>query len=164
MDSIIHEDGGGSPPRSRLNQEIRTALRDVSTQLSLLTHRFSEHLDLKDTELRCLDLIDTQGPLSPSTLARLAGLHPATLTGVIDRLERGGWITRERDPADRRGVLLQALDSRRADVLRLASGMNAEMAKVLAGYDDRDLQTIAHFLRQTATAGRAAIAQLDATD
>ena len=163
MDSIIHEDSG-SLPRSQLNQEIRTALRDVSAQLSLLTRRISGHLDLKDTDLQCLDLIDAQGPLSPSTLARLAGLHPATMTGVIDRLERGGWITRERDPADRRGVLLRVLPGRRPDVLRLASGMNAEIAKICAGYHDRDLQTIARFLRQTAIAGRSAIAQLDAAD
>ena len=163
MDSIIHEDSG-SLPRSQLNQEIRTALRDVSAQLSLLTRRISGHLDLKDTDLQCLDLLDLQGPLSPSMLAKRAGLHPATMTGVIDRLERDGWITRERDPADRRGVLLRALSSRRADVLRLASGMNAEMAKICAGYHDRDLQTIARFLRQTAVAGRTAIAQLDAAD
>jgi len=163
MDSIIHEDSG-SLPRSQLNQDIRTALRDVSAQLSLLTRRIGGHLDLKDTDLQCLDLIDAQGPLSPSTLARLAGLHPATITGVIDRLERGGWVTRERDPVDRRGVLLRALRGRRQDVLRLASGMNAEMARICAGYEDRDLQTIARFLRQTATAGRTAIAQLDAAD
>ena len=163
MDSIIHEDSG-SLPRSQLNQDIRTALRDVSAQLSLLTRRIGGHLDLKDTDLQCLDLIDAQGPLSPSTLAKLAGLHPATMTGIVDRLERGGWVTRERDPVDRRGVLLLALRGRRQDVLRLASGMNAEMAKICAGYEDRDLQTIARFLRQTATAGRTAVAQLDAAD
>ena len=163
MDSIIHEDSV-SLPRSQLNQDIRTALRDVSAQLSLLTRRISGHLDLKDTDLQCLDLIDAQGPLSPSTLARLAGLHPATMTGVIDRLERDGWITRERHPGDRRGVLLRVLPGRRQDVLRLASGMNAEMARICAGYEDRDLQTIASFLRQTATAGRTAITQLDAAD
>ena len=163
MDSIIHEDGG-SLQRSQLNQEVRTALRDVGAQLSLLTHRISGHLDLKDTDLQCLDLLDLQGPLSPSMLAKRAGLHPATMTGVIDRLERDGWITRERDPADRRGVLLRVLPGRRSDVLRLASGMNAEIAKICAGYHDRDLQTIARFLRQTAIAGRSAIAQLDAAD
>ena len=163
MDSIIHEDGG-SLQRSQLNQEVRTALRDVSAQLSLLTHRIGGHLDLKDTDLQCLDLLDVQGPLSPSMLAKRAGLHPATMTGVIDRLERDGWITRERDPADRRGVLLRVLPGRRPDVLRLASGMNAEIAKICAGYHDRDLQTIARFLRQTAIAGRSAIAQLDAAD
>ena len=163
MDSIIHEDGG-SLQRSQLNQEVRTALRDVSAQLSLLTHRISGHLDLKDTDLQCLDLLDVQGPLSPSMLAKRAGLHPATMTGVIDRLERDGWITRERDPADRRGVLLRVLPGRRPDVLRLASGMNAEIAKICAGYHDRDLQTIARFLRQTAIAGRTAIAQLDTAD
>jgi DNA-binding MarR family transcriptional regulator len=50
------------------------------------------------------------------------------MTGIIDRLERGGWITRERDPSDRRGVVVQPVRSRRAEVLRLASGMNAAVA------------------------------------
>jgi MarR family len=31
------------------------------------------------------------------------------MTGVIDRLERGGWVVRERDPDDRRGVVVQPL-------------------------------------------------------
>jgi MarR family len=40
----------------------------------------------------CLDLITRHGPLSPSAPARRAGLHPATMTGILDRLERGGWV------------------------------------------------------------------------
>ena len=68
--------------RGRLNQAIREALRDLGTELSLLSQRISGHLDLKGTDLQCLDLIDGHGPLSPGTLARMAGIHPATLTGV----------------------------------------------------------------------------------
>ena len=153
--------GGRGDRRGTLTQAIREALRDLSVELSLLNQRISGHLDLRGTDLQCLDLIDRHGPLSPSMLARLAGLHPATMTGVIDRLERGGWILRERDPADRRGVVLQPVPGRRADILRLASGMNAELAKICAGYSSDDLELIARFLRRTADAGRTAGAQLD---
>jgi DNA-binding MarR family transcriptional regulator len=40
------------------------------------------------------------------------------LTGILDRLERGGWIERGRDPSDRRGVVVQAARGRGAEILR----------------------------------------------
>jgi DNA-binding MarR family transcriptional regulator len=163
MDSISSESQGTAPQGARLNLAVREALRDLSVQMSLLNQRISGRLDLKGTDLQCLDLIDRYGPLSPSALARRAGLHPATMTGVIDRLERGGWIVRERDPADRRGVVVQPLRDRRGDVLRLASGMNAAIARICAGYPDNDLELIVDFLRRAADAGRAAAAELDAS-
>lgn len=153
--------GGGQPERRELNRAIREALRDLGIELSLLSQRMSGRLDLRGTDLQCLDLIDRHGALSPRTLARMAGLHPATLTGVIDRLERDGWVTRERDPADRRGVILQAVPGRRADVLRLASGMNAEVAKICADYSSGELELIAGFLRRAVSAGRTASQDLD---
>jgi DNA-binding MarR family transcriptional regulator len=160
METVSSGDGSVDR-RGSLNQAVREALRDLGTELSLLNQRISGRLDLKGTDLQCLDLIDSHGRLSPRALAQLASLHPATLTGVIDRLERGGWIVRERDPSDRRGVILQAAPGRRADVLRLASGMNAEVAKICADYSSDNLQLIAEFLRRTADAGRTASAQLD---
>jgi DNA-binding MarR family transcriptional regulator len=163
MKTTSSDDPGAARHRGQLNQAVRESLRDLSIHLSLLTHRIGGHLDLKGTDLECLDLIDRYGPLSPSTLARRAGLHPATMTGIIDRLERGGWITRERDPSDRRGVVVQPVRSRRAEVLRLASGMNAKMTQICAGYQDDELELIASFLRRTADAGRTAAEELDAS-
>ena len=163
MNKASSGDPGATPHRGQLNQAVRESLRDLSIQMSLLSNRISGHLDLKGTDLECLDLIDRHGPLSPSALARRAGLHPATMTGILDRLERGGWITRERDPSDRRVVLLQPVPSRRAEVLRLASGMNAAMAQICAGYQDDELEAIASFLRRTADAGRTAAEELDAS-
>jgi DNA-binding MarR family transcriptional regulator len=155
--------GGKLRRRSQLNLEVRESVRDLSVQLSLLNQRISGHLELRGTDLQCLDLVDRYGPLSPSALARRAGLHPATMTGVIDRLERGGWVVRERDPADRRGVVVQPLRSRRSEVLRLASGMNAALAQICADYTSDELELISGFLRRTADAGRAAAEELDAS-
>lgn len=154
---------GGGRRRGRLNLAIRESLRDVGVQLSLLNHRISGHLDLKGSDLECLDLVDRFGPISPSALARRTGMHPATMTGVVDRLVRGGWITRERDPSDRRGVVLASLPSRRADVLRLVAGMGSRMARICGDYSDAELELIDGFLRRTADAGRAAAEDLDAT-
>jgi DNA-binding MarR family transcriptional regulator len=132
----------------------------MSVQLSLLNQQVGGRLELKGSDLECCELINRYGPLSPSELARRAGMHPATMTGVLDRLERGGWIARERDPADRRAVIIRLLRDRSGEVLKLYAGMNAAMDEVCAGYSEDDLELLNGFLRRTADAGRAAAQQL----
>ena len=139
---------------------VRQAMRAVVTQLSLLNQQVGGHLELRPGDLYCLDLIDSQGPLSPTALARMAGLHPATMTGVLDRLERGHWIARERDPADRRGVLLRVLRERGAEILRLYAGMNDALARICADYTPAELELIAGFLARATQAGQTATADL----
>jgi DNA-binding MarR family transcriptional regulator len=160
MNSISSEDVDAVRRRRRLNVAIKESLRELSIQLSLLNHHVGGHLDLKDVDLDCLDLIARHGPLSPSALARRAGLHPATMTGIIDRLERGGWVARDRDPSDRRAVLVRALRERNAELLRLYSGMNTSMDQICAGYGETELELLADFLRRTANAGRSATDEL----
>ena len=148
--------GESARGRRQATVEIRGALRELSVQLSLLNRKVGARLELKDVDLDCLDLVNLHGPLSPSALARLAGLHPATMTGIVDRLERGGWVTRERDPSDRRGVQIRALRDRNAELLGLFAGMNTSLEQICAGYQEADLELIADFLRRTTEAGRTA--------
>jgi DNA-binding MarR family transcriptional regulator len=162
MDSETTE-SASAQARRRLTRGIKDALRDLGGELSRLNQSVGGRLDLKGTDLECLDLIMRHGPLSPSALARRTGLHPATMTGVLDRLERGGWIVRDRDAADRRGVLIRAQRGRGAEVLRLYlvdSGMNAALDQICAEYSGDELDVIAGFLRRTAEAGRTAAATL----
>jgi DNA-binding MarR family transcriptional regulator len=158
MKHISTSGRGAARRRRRLTTEIKESLRDLRGQLALLNHQVGAQLELKDVDLDCLDLISRHGPLSPSALARRAGLHPATMTGILDRLERGGWITRDRDPDDRRAVAVRALRDRGAELFRLYAGMNSKMDRLCAGYSDDQLELLADFLRRTTDAGR------DATD
>jgi DNA-binding MarR family transcriptional regulator len=148
--------------RRRLQVAIKDRLREMSIQLSLLNHQVGTRLDLKDIDLECLDVIGRHGPLNPSALARHAGLHPATMTGILDRLERAGWIARDRDPADRRGVLIRALRERSAEIYRLFEGMNKSMDDICADYTDAEIRVIADFLKRTTEAGYRAANDLSA--
>ena len=146
--------------RRRLTASIKQSLRALSIQLSLLNHQVGAHAGLNDVDLDCLDLIARHGPISPSALAQRAALHPATITGVLDRLERGGWVVRERDPSDRRAVVVRPLRDRSAELVRLYGGMNASMNEICAGYDEAELEVLAEFLRRTVDAGRSATDKL----
>lgn len=160
MNSKLSEDADGRRRRRRLTTEIKESLRGLSTQLSLLNHQVGAHVDLKDVDFDCLELINRHGPLTPSALARTAGLHPATMTGILDRLERGGWITRDRDPSDRRAVLIRSLRDRSAEIFGLFSGMNTSMDELCGEYGEAELELLADFLRRTTNAGRAATDEL----
>ncbi|MEV6280785.1 MarR family transcriptional regulator [Nocardia sp. NPDC051832] len=148
--------------KRRAAAAVKDSLRELNTQLALLNRQFGTKLELKDADWNCLDLVNRHGPISPGALAKLAGLHPATMTGVLDRLQRGGWITRERDPeaADRRAVTVRAVRDRNPELYRMLSGMNTRMDALCEQYTEEQLELIADFLRRTTTAGQDATQEL----
>jgi DNA-binding MarR family transcriptional regulator len=156
MSSVPREDAAARRRARRLSTAIKDSLRELSIQLSLLNHQVGARLELRDVDFDCLDVINRYGPLSPGVLARRAGLHPATMTGILDRLERGGWVVRERDAADRRAVHVRALRDRTGEVIRLFAGMNGAMDDVCADYTDEQLELIAGFLDKATAGGRQA--------
>jgi DNA-binding MarR family transcriptional regulator len=142
--------------RRRLIARIKDGMRDLSIQFALLNHQVGAHLDLRDADLECLDLVSRYGPIGPTALAKRAGLHPATLTGVLDRLERGGWVIRTPNPSDRRAVLVQVIKEKEAEVSVMYSALGNAMDRVCSDYADAELVKMADFLLQTAKAARVA--------
>ncbi len=139
---------------------IKLTMREFNNQVSLLNHQVGSRVELRDVDLDCLDVIAMHGPVSPSELARRAGLHPATITGILDRLEKNGWVVRERDAADRRTVQVRALPDRAGELFRLYSGMNGAMDTILDDYDEAELAVIADFMDRATAAGRVATEEL----
>lgn len=84
--------------------------RDSST-LAVLRHaQIAERMGLSGTDHKALDLASrAEGPLTAGRIAQLTGLSTGAVTGVIDRLERAGFVRRVRDTQDRRKVLVEIL-------------------------------------------------------
>ncbi|HEX7744603.1 MAG TPA: MarR family winged helix-turn-helix transcriptional regulator [Micromonosporaceae bacterium] len=76
----------------------------------LLTQRWSrylaEHHGLTPAGMSVLFTLARGGDLTHREMADRCYVRPATLTGIVDTLERNGLVERRRDPADRRAVRL----------------------------------------------------------
>ncbi len=132
--------------RARLTQEVRHALRKMGGQLGRLNGAVGDAIDLRGSDVELLDHLGRLGPVSPGELATSLRIHPATLTGILDRLEAGGWLVRERASTDRRKVSLRVLRNRAPELVRLYAPMNNAIGRICAGRTVDELSAIRDFL------------------
>ena len=100
----VHE---SSDAASNVADALRNELRQLRIELSISTRRVAAATGLNDSDLDVLDVLARYGAQSPTSLARRMGIHPATMTGVLTRLEKAGWVVRRRDVSDRRSVQVE---------------------------------------------------------
>src|ERR1700726_142454 len=108
-DAVAEQGGvapGGGAERQGLEGECLLAMRRNGSIMQLLGQMSAERIGINVTDLNCLNIVALTGPMTAGDLAKQTGLTTASITGVLDRLEGGGFIRRERDPKDRRRVIV----------------------------------------------------------
>src|ERR1700759_5382362 len=99
--------------RRLLVHNIIEQVRRGSTRSVLLHTAIAERLGLNPSDHKCADLLMAESGVStPGRLAELTGLSTGAITGVLDRLERAGFVGREADPSDRRRTLVRITPER----------------------------------------------------
>jgi DNA-binding MarR family transcriptional regulator len=96
------------------------------------------------------------GVSTPGRLAELTGLSSGAITGVLDRLERAGFVEREGDPDDRRRTLVRLTPQLMPNMQRIFAPLAQGMARVCEQYTAAELQLILHFMRATDEMSRSA--------
>jgi DNA-binding MarR family transcriptional regulator len=88
--------------RSELVAQLDQAGRAMSTVAVLFHTAVSEKCGLSVSEEKALDLLQRFGPMTAGELSEKSGLAKASVTGLIDRLERKGFARRAADESDGR--------------------------------------------------------------
>jgi DNA-binding transcriptional ArsR family regulator len=137
---------GGGAERQRLETDFLLALRRAGSIMQLLGQMSAERIGINVTDLNCLNIVALTGSMTAGDLARATGLTTASITGVLDRLEEGGFVRRERDPHDRRRVIvkLNAGPGLREIGPTFGPLLKAWRATA-AGYSDDDLRLLLEF-------------------
>jgi MarR family transcriptional regulator, organic hydroperoxide resistance regulator len=121
-------------------------LRHFIAGVILYNQRVAEQLGMNPTDMQCIHLLELMGPLTPGKLAECTRLTTGGVTVVLDRLERAGLIRRERNPQDRRSVLIHLEPATLTQIDVHYAAINERLNAFLANYPERDLKTVLDFL------------------
>lgn len=121
----------------------------MGTLATLHNHAVADLAGLHHTDQECIDLLDWAEPLTAGQIASHLGLTTGAVTGLVDRLEAGGWVRRERDPSDRRRVLVHLSDEHGAELWEAYQPLAEAIATYQASLSERELDIIVGFLEES---------------
>jgi DNA-binding MarR family transcriptional regulator len=150
--------------RNELTQALDREGRRTGSVGAMHARALADASGVHPTDFEALDVLDWTGPITAGDLARRVGLTSGAITGVIDRLERDGWVRRARDPGDRRKVIVEMVPGR-VDLELMAAmfaPLFADLEAVNERYDDDQLAAILDYLRDCNDAIERSTARLRA--
>jgi DNA-binding MarR family transcriptional regulator len=139
-----------SPEREELVRAADAAGRALSTAAVLYHGALAELSGLSPTEWKALDLIQRLGPVTAGVLARESGLAPASVTGLVGRLERKGFARRVPNPEDGRSVLVEMIPERLGSPEPVFDDFLRSLHELYEEFSDDELRSIARFATEAA--------------
>ncbi|TFV74961.1 MarR family transcriptional regulator [Blastococcus sp. CT_GayMR19] len=131
-------------------QELALLLRRLTVELDAVGQRFAELHGLNRTDVRALvavmDAARRGTSLTAGALGEAVDLRSASVTALVDRLERVGHLRRVRNPEDRRRVSLEMSDTAMAAGGEFFGGLQRDLMAAMSDYSDEELETVARFL------------------
>ncbi len=135
--------GDTTSPKDVMIERFANLGRQLSQATVLFHAQIAEHVGLSATDHKCLDLaVQAERPLTAGQIADLSGLSTGAVTGVIDRLERAGFVRRVRDPHDRRKVLVEVSKGSLSRYGDAYDGLWTALDKTITDYTEDELAAI----------------------
>jgi DNA-binding MarR family transcriptional regulator len=148
------------PSREQVLTELARVGREHSDATVLFHSSVAGKLGLHPTDYKVLGMLLQQGALAAGDIAERTGLAPASVTNLIQRLERKQFVRRVQDPSDLRRVLVEVKPDKISDKAAVFSSTVRTLAELFERYSTNDLTVIASFLEANAARLRDETAKL----
>jgi DNA-binding MarR family transcriptional regulator len=127
--------------KEEIIEAINDKFREMSTETIMFHQAVADVLGLHITDHKCLDYIYRFGAMPAGRLADLTGLTTGAVTGIIDRLEKAGYVRRTNDPKDRRRTIVEPTRNRKLQrkLELIFIPLRERMHRLLSSYSDSEL-------------------------
>lgn len=129
-------------------QQMHALIREMRRFIAnaiLFNQQVADKLGVNSTDFQVLNLLELRGQATPGELAALTALTTGGVTLALDRLERGGYIRRERNPQDRRSVLVRPVYAKLRNVAKFYRPIDEGLNRFFSSYSDKEFAAILEF-------------------
>ena len=134
--------------QDRAMRRLTTALRRMGTASAVHSQSVAKRVGLSSVDLECLDMIYLSGPVTAGQIAQHTKFTTGAVTGLIDRLEKKGYVERVEDPKDRRKVVVRIVPENIRPIQDLYVPMSEATTALMKRYRDDQLETMAEFIER----------------
>ena len=131
------------------DQRLIRALRALNSELAASNRAVAARTGLNDSDLAVLDVLHRDGPQTPTSLARRTRMGTTTMTSVLRRLVRDGWVERRPSETDLRSFTIHATSvDRLAEIFLLA---NRRLTALVENWPGSQVDQLIEFLEDATT-------------
>ena len=126
-------------------EELEIAMRRSSAQGVMYGQAVANMAGISNSDMECMDILHLEGRVTAGRLAEVTGLTTGAITGVVDRLEKAGYVRRERDESDRRKVFISVVEEKAEEIGKFYVPMQQAMQKLWSSYSEDELRLLLRF-------------------
>lgn len=133
-----------TPPGQRTALEALGAFGLAGKLMHLHMQRWAEQHDLSEGRLRILSQLRINGDTAMTRLAEALHTTPRNVTGLVDHLERDGFVERVPDPSDRRSVLARLTEAGSAKIADIWRAGLTRQIDLTSQFTEEELRQLRH--------------------
>ncbi|HEX5205224.1 MAG TPA: MarR family transcriptional regulator [Actinoplanes sp.] len=136
------------PARASAITDLMRAGRENSRLSMVFRYAIADRLGVTVSDLECLDFLADVGSATAGQVAERTNLTTGAVTSMLRRLQQAGYITAERDPADRRRMIVAIRPERIAELDRPYERFAERVRRLVEGYRVEEVMLLVrHFGR-----------------
>ncbi|MFD6441718.1 MarR family winged helix-turn-helix transcriptional regulator [Peribacillus sp. NPDC060186] len=127
-------------------EKLIHSLKSYGMRSVLFQQNMAQKIGVSHTDLKTAEILNEKGPITAGELSKITGLSTGSVTALIDRLEKSGYVKRERDRMDGRRVMIVPISARQEQIKSHYQSLSTATKNLCSTYNKEELAFILQFV------------------
>lgn len=133
---------------SALLESLTHRLQRYGMRSVLFQQNMAQKIGVSHTDLKSAEILNETGPITAGELSKITGLSTGSVTALINRLEKSGYVKRERDQLDGRKVMIVPIPERQEQIISHYQSLYMTTKDLCSTFNEQELILINQFVEE----------------